>query len=92
MREHLGDRPVTAVIYTHSHLDHFGGLAGVADPDELAWFLDNVVTEEWHFEHDRGRALADMVPERIDVYPTLPKTSTGKIDRRALPTAAAPAP
>ena len=24
-----GDRPVTAVIYTHSHVDHFGGVRGV---------------------------------------------------------------
>jgi alkyl sulfatase BDS1-like metallo-beta-lactamase superfamily hydrolase len=26
---HLGRRPVTAVIFTHSHLDHFGGVLGV---------------------------------------------------------------
>jgi 2-haloacid dehalogenase len=41
----------------------------IADREELDWFLANVVTEEWHFEHDRGRALADMVPERIALYP-----------------------
>jgi 2-haloacid dehalogenase len=41
----------------------------IDEPQELAWFLDNVVTEEWHFEHDRGRALADMVPERIALFP-----------------------
>ena len=45
----------------------FGKL--ITDRDELEWFLANVVTEEWHFEHDRGRALADMVPERIALYP-----------------------
>ena len=28
-REHRGDRPVTAVIYTHAHVDHFGGVHGV---------------------------------------------------------------
>ena len=28
-REHRGERPVTAVIYTHSHVDHFGGVLGV---------------------------------------------------------------
>ncbi|OFJ53968.1 alkyl/aryl-sulfatase [Mycolicibacterium grossiae] len=28
-REHRGDRPVVAVIYTHSHVDHFGGVLGV---------------------------------------------------------------
>ncbi|MCQ4210939.1 alkyl/aryl-sulfatase [Streptomyces longispororuber] len=28
-RRHRGDRPVTGVIYTHSHGDHFGGVRGV---------------------------------------------------------------
>ena len=28
-RTHRGDRPVMAVIYTHSHGDHFGGVRGV---------------------------------------------------------------
>lgn len=41
----------------------------IADREELDWFLAHVVTEEWHFEHDRGRALADMVPERIAQFP-----------------------
>ena len=41
----------------------------IDDAEELDWFLAHVVTEEWHFEHDRGRALADMVPERIALYP-----------------------
>lgn len=41
----------------------------IADRQELEWFLANVVTEEWHFQHDRGRALADMVPERIALFP-----------------------
>ncbi len=27
--EHLGERPVIAVIYTHSHIDHFAGVLGV---------------------------------------------------------------
>jgi 2-haloacid dehalogenase len=41
----------------------------IADRQELDWFLANVVTEEWHFEHDAGRPLAEMVPERIALYP-----------------------
>ncbi len=41
----------------------------IADPAELDWFLANVVTEEWHFQHDAGRALADMVPERKAQFP-----------------------
>ena len=36
----------------------------IDDPAELDWFLANVVTEEWHFQHDAGRPLDEMVPER----------------------------
>ena len=35
-REHRGDRPVVAVIYTHSHIDHFGGVKGVITDDDVA--------------------------------------------------------
>ncbi len=41
----------------------------ISDPDELNWFLANVVTPEWHFEHDAGRALADMAAKRIALFP-----------------------
>ncbi len=41
----------------------------IADPAELDWFLSHVVTEEWHFEHDAGRPLADMVAERSRLFP-----------------------
>jgi alkyl sulfatase BDS1-like metallo-beta-lactamase superfamily hydrolase len=34
-REHRGDRPVTAVIYTHSHIDHFGGVKGITTQDDV---------------------------------------------------------
>ncbi|MFE0463056.1 alkyl/aryl-sulfatase [Kitasatospora sp. NPDC058965] len=30
-RAHRGPRPVTAVVYTHCHVDHFGGVRGVLD-------------------------------------------------------------
>lgn len=41
----------------------------IADPAELDWVLSHVLTEEWHFEHDAGRPLADMVAERSRLYP-----------------------
>ena len=34
-RAHRGDRPVTGVIYTHSHIDHFGGVKGVTTAEEV---------------------------------------------------------
>ena len=50
-RRTLGDKPVVAVIYTHSHIDHFGGVRGVVPnpagveiiaPDH---FMEHAVTE-----------------------------------------------
>ncbi len=35
-RQHLGDRPVSALIFTHSHADHFGGALGVISAEEAA--------------------------------------------------------
>jgi alkyl sulfatase BDS1-like metallo-beta-lactamase superfamily hydrolase len=35
-REHRGDRPVTGLLYTHSHADHFGGARGVVSADDVA--------------------------------------------------------
>lgn len=34
-RQERGDRPVTGVIYTHSHVDHFGGVRGVTSQDDV---------------------------------------------------------
>ncbi|HOD28256.1 MAG TPA: alkyl sulfatase dimerization domain-containing protein [Syntrophales bacterium] len=35
-RKHLGDKPVSAIIFTHSHGDHFGGVLGVISPQEAS--------------------------------------------------------
>ncbi len=35
-REHVSEKPVAAVIYTHTHIDHYGGVKGVVDPDDVA--------------------------------------------------------
>ena len=35
-RKHLGDKPVTAIAFTHSHIDHFGGALGVMPATEAA--------------------------------------------------------
>src|SRR6202167_4633310 len=55
VNEHLGERPVHAVIYTHSHTDHFGGVHGVVSDDDVAsgrvaviapeGFLDAAISE-----------------------------------------------
>ena len=35
LRKHAGDKPVRAVIYTHSHADHFGGVKGVVSEADV---------------------------------------------------------
>lgn len=38
-RKHLGEKPVVAILFTHSHIDHFGGVEGILEnlsPNERA--------------------------------------------------------
>jgi alkyl sulfatase BDS1-like metallo-beta-lactamase superfamily hydrolase len=54
-REHRGNRPVTGLVFTHSHVDHFGGSRGVLSPRDAeerqvpilapAGFLHHAVSE-----------------------------------------------
>ena len=50
-REHRGDRPVTAVIYTHSHVDHFGGVFGVTTQDDVDAGKVQIIAPEGFIEH-----------------------------------------
>ena len=36
VNDNLGERPVKAVIISHSHVDHYGGIAGVISSEETA--------------------------------------------------------
>ncbi len=36
INEKLGKRPVVGVVYSHSHVDHFGGVRGVVDEADVA--------------------------------------------------------
>ncbi|MFF3064963.1 alkyl/aryl-sulfatase [Oerskovia sp. NPDC057915] len=50
-REHRGDRPVTGVIYTHSHVDHFGGVKGVTTQEDVDAGRVPVLAPEGFTEH-----------------------------------------
>ncbi len=41
----------------------------IRDDDQRAWFVANVVSEEWHRQHDAGHPLDLMVAERKAQYP-----------------------
>jgi alkyl sulfatase BDS1-like metallo-beta-lactamase superfamily hydrolase len=69
-REHRGDRPVTGLIYTHSHVDHFGGAKGVVSEEEIearripilapAGFLHHAVSENVFAGTAMGRRAGYM--------------------------------
>jgi alkyl sulfatase BDS1-like metallo-beta-lactamase superfamily hydrolase len=50
-RSHRGDRPVVAVIYTHSHVDHFGGVLGVTTEADVDAGRVAVLAPEGFTEH-----------------------------------------
>ncbi len=41
----------------------------IADEGELDWFLANVVTEQWHFQADEGRPLAEIMADLLSRHP-----------------------
>ena len=41
----------------------------IGDRDERDWFLANVVTREWHFQHDASRPFAETSVELITRFP-----------------------
>jgi alkyl sulfatase BDS1-like metallo-beta-lactamase superfamily hydrolase len=50
-REHRGERPVTGLLYTHSHVDHFGGARGVISPEDAQSGRVPVLAPEGFLEH-----------------------------------------
>ncbi|MFV1363470.1 alkyl sulfatase dimerization domain-containing protein [Mycolicibacterium elephantis] len=50
-RAHRGERPVVAVIYTHSHVDHFGGVLGVTTQADVDAGKVAVIAPEGFTEH-----------------------------------------
>jgi alkyl sulfatase BDS1-like metallo-beta-lactamase superfamily hydrolase len=67
-RSHRGDRPVVAVIYTHSHVDHFGGVLGVATQAEVDAGKVAVLAPEGFTEH--------VVQENVYAGPAMTRRAT----------------
>ena len=50
-RKHRGDRPVTGMIYTHTHVDHFGGVKGMITQEDVTSGRVPVLAPEGFVEH-----------------------------------------
>ncbi|NND73805.1 MAG: MBL fold metallo-hydrolase [Ilumatobacter sp.] len=64
----LGERPVRAVIYTHSHADHFGGVRGVTTDEAVAAGDVRIIAPE-HF-------LREAVFENVIAGPAMLRRAT----------------
>ncbi|MBV9722714.1 MAG: MBL fold metallo-hydrolase, partial [Mycobacterium sp.] len=67
-RTHRGDRPVVAVVYTHSHVDHFGGVLGVTSQADVDAGKVAVLAPEGFVEH--------AVQENVYAGPAMTRRAT----------------
>ncbi len=78
-REHRGERPVTGLLYTHSHIDHFGGAKGIVSEAEIAerqipvlapvGFLHHAVAENVYAGTAMARRAGYMYGAQLDRGP-----------------------
>jgi len=79
-RRQLGAHQVSALIFTHSHVDHFGGALGVVSAEEAAarklpivapeGFLEEATSENVLLGPSMGRRAAYMYGTRLPASPT----------------------
>ena len=79
-REHRGDRPVTAMIYTHSHVDHFGGVKGIISVEDVesgkipviapAGFMEHAISENVYAGPAMSRRAGYMYGAALAKGPT----------------------
>lgn len=82
--EHLGERPVVAVLYTHSHADHFGGVLGVTTQDDVDAGRCRIIAPQ-HFlrETVAENVIAGFAMNRRGLYqfgPLVPPGPRGHVD------------
>jgi alkyl sulfatase BDS1-like metallo-beta-lactamase superfamily hydrolase len=82
--DQLGERPVVAVIYTHSHADHFGGVLGVTTHDDVDAGRCRVIAPQ-HFlrETVAENVIAGFAMNRRGLYqfgPLVPPGPRGHVD------------
>src|SRR5665213_482257 len=84
VNEHLGERTVHAVIYTHSHTDHFGGVYGIVTDDDVRSGRVAVIAPDGFLEAAISEnVLAGTVMIRRAMYMygvLLPKGPSGHVD------------
>ncbi|OAV76229.1 Metallo-beta-lactamase superfamily protein [Bacteroidales bacterium Barb7] len=84
VKKHIGNKQVVAIISTHSHLDHFGGIAGVADKEDiLSGKIKYIAPKGFIEEAVSENVLLGNVMGRRAIYQFgagLPKSVSGIVD------------
>ncbi|WP_375268568.1 alkyl/aryl-sulfatase [Phenylobacterium sp.] len=83
MRRHRGDKPVSAVIYTHSHVDHYGGVRGVLSDADIEAGMRIIAPEGFLEEAVSENVLAGNAMGRRATYmygALLPRDPRGHVD------------
>ncbi len=82
--QHRPRRPVAAIIYTHSHPDHWGGVKGVTNEADVSSGKVAVIAPEGFMEHVISEdVIAGNAMFRRGQYqfgPLLPKGERGQVD------------
>lgn len=82
--QHRPFKPVVAVIYTHSHADHYGGVRGVVDEKDIASGKVTIIAPDGFMkEAVSENVLAGTAMSRRTLYQygaMLPRSARGQVD------------
>ena len=83
-RKHLGNKPVTGLVMTHAHADHFGGALGVITSEEVQTRKVPVVASYGFMEEATSEnIMAGNAMGRRSMYQfgkNLPRSAKGNVD------------
>ena len=82
--EHVGERPIVAVVYSHTHSDHFGGVKGMISDEDVSSGRVRVIASdgfsEWVLK-EQGLAAEGMASRNSYMYgENLPPGPAGIVD------------
>jgi alkyl sulfatase BDS1-like metallo-beta-lactamase superfamily hydrolase len=83
-RQHLGDKAISAIVFTHAHIDHFGGVLGVTSAQEAAdRKLPIVAPDRFMEEATSENVMVGVGMGRRSMYQfgkNLPRSAKGNVD------------
>lgn len=82
-RKNLGDKPVTALLFSHSHVDHFGGALGVLTPEQVKAGVPVIASSGFVEEATSENVLVGTAMGRRSAYQfgkNLARSAKGLVD------------